>query len=180
MLELLVILASCALVAIVVWPAFGAYLILSASPLIVGMARGSIPLRPNEMLLLLVMTALGIRTVLLMLSGRHHPQCFDRIDRALLLLVLTGSVMPVLWALVRSQPLSTDDLLYSFVLIKYYAVFRVFRTTIVAQPQITVCLWLSMTSAFLASLVAVLQVLNLLGILEFLQTYYEQPFDSPA
>ncbi len=73
MLELLVILAGCALVAIVVWPAFGAYLILSASPLIVGMARGSIPLRPNEMLLLLVMTALGIRTVLLMLSGRRHP-----------------------------------------------------------------------------------------------------------
>lgn len=60
MLELLVILASCALVAIVVWPAFGAYLILSASPLIVGMARGSIPLRPNEMLLLLPKIFLGM------------------------------------------------------------------------------------------------------------------------
>jgi hypothetical protein len=107
-LELLVIQAGCAFVSIVVWPAFGAYLILSASPLIVGVARGSIPLRPNEMLLLLVMTALGIRIVLLMLSGRRDPHRFGRIDRALLLLVLTGSVMPVLCSLVRSQPLSTE------------------------------------------------------------------------
>ena len=180
MLGILVIIAGCAFVPTVMRPAFGAYLLLFATPLIAGVARGSIPLRPNEMLLLLVMAALATRVLLLMLSRRYHPGQFDRIDAALLALATAGSVMPVLWRLLRDLPLSVDDLLYSFVLIKYYALFRVFRASVVTVRQVTVCLWLSMTSAVLVAIVALLQVLNLFGVPEFLLTYYDLPYDTPT
>jgi hypothetical protein len=180
MLALLAIPVGCVFVAVLVRPAFGAYLLLFATPLIAGVARGSIPLRPNEMLLLVVMVALGVRILLLMLSRRYHPPRFDRMDWALLLLATTGSVVPILWRSVRSLPLSADDLLYSFVLIKYYALFRVFRATIVTVSQVTVCLWLSMTSAVLVAVVAMLQVLNLFGVPEFLLTYYDLPYNTPT
>ena len=89
-------------------------------------------------------------------------------DVALLLLATAGSVMPVLWRSLRDLPLSVDDLLYSFVLIKYYGLFRVFRASIVTVRQVTVCLWLSMASAVLVAVVALLQVLNLFGVPDFL------------
>lgn len=180
MLWVLAITGGCTFVTFVVWPAFGAYALLFVGPLIAGIARGSIPLRPNEMLLLLVTAAIGVRVLLLMLSRRYHPPQFDRMDGALLLLAVAGSVMPVLWRLVRSLPLSIDDLLYSFVLIKYYMLFRVFRASVLTVSQVSVCLWLSMISAVLVAIVAMLQVLNLLGIPEFLLTYYDLPFDSPT
>jgi hypothetical protein len=180
MLGLIVILAGCAFVAMVMRPVFGAFLLLFATPLISGVARGPIPLRPNEMLLLLVMAALAMRILLLMLARRYHPGRFDRMDVGLLLLAITGSVMPVLWRSLRNLPLSVDDLLYSFVLIKYYGLFRVFRASIVTVRQVTVCLWLSMASAVLVAVVALLQVLNLFGVPEFLLTYYDLPYDTPT
>jgi len=180
MLGFLIIPAVCVIIAISLRPALGAYLLLLASPLIVGIARGPVPLRPNEMLLLLVMAGLGARLILLMLSGTYRPPRFDRMDGALLLLVATGSVMPVVSCLLAGQPLSTDDLLYSFVLIKYYAVFRIFRSTILTVRQVMICLWISMASAAMAGAVAILQVGNLLGVPEFLLEHYDLPYDTPV
>ena len=62
------------LCAIIRWPAFAAYLLLFTTPLIVGISRGPIPLRPNETVLLIVLMALTARVLLLMLSQRCRCQ----------------------------------------------------------------------------------------------------------
>jgi hypothetical protein len=163
MIVLLGIAATAAFMAILLRPAIGAYLLLLATPLVAGLERGDIPLRPHEALLGLVLAALGTRSVLLMLSRRYEPPRFDRIDVALLLLVLTSSLIPVLWLVARSLSLSQDNLLYSMVMIKYYLLYRVFRGTIVTAAQTMTCLWLALTASVIEGAVAMLQVLHLTG-----------------
>ena len=178
MLGILGIAGSASFLAIIVRPTWGAYLLLFTTPLIAGIARGSIPLRPNEAILLLVLTAIGVRTVLLMLSRRYSPPRFDRMDVALLLLAGASSVLPLLWLVARGRSPSQDDLLYAVVLIKYYLLFRVFRSTIVTTTQVMTCLWVSMASAAVEAVVAILQVLNLFGVPALLNAYYDQPFSG--
>ena len=103
-------------------PLLGACLFLLANPLIVGIARGELGtvLRPNEVLLLFILVALGLRVLLLALCGRYRPPPFDGMDVALLGLVATGSALPVLLQEVRNLPPSLDDTLYAVVLVKYY------------------------------------------------------------
>lgn len=174
-------LASVLCVAAVIWrPALGAYLLLATTPALAGLARGSIPLRPNEMLLLLVLAALGLRNMLLMLCRHYRLPSLDQMDLALLGMVGASLVLPLVVCVVRGLTLTRDDVLYAMVLAKYYALYRVFRSTIVAEAQVRVCLWLSMCAAAVTSVVAVLQVLHLFGVAEFLMTYYDTPFEGFA
>ncbi|MFL5285621.1 MAG: hypothetical protein ACJ8AW_32755 [Rhodopila sp.] len=170
MIALLVIAAMAAFLAVLLRPAIGAYLLLLATPLVAGLGRGDIPLRPHEALLGLVLSALGVRAVLLMLSRRYEPPRFDQIDGALLLLVLTSSLVPVLWLVVRDLPLSQDDLLYATVMIKYYLIYRLFRGTIVTAAQAMTCLWAALSASVIEGALAILQVLHLTGGL--LDPYY--------
>ena len=78
MIALLSIAAMAAFLAVLLRPATGAYLLLFATPLVAGFTRGEVPLRPHEVLLGLVVSALGVRAVLLMLSRRYEPPRFDR------------------------------------------------------------------------------------------------------
>ena len=134
---------------IVARPEYGAYIILLANPLIVGIARGQLGsiLRPNEFLLAFVLIAICIRGVLLVHGHRRSFVAFDQFDTALLILVGAGSVAPVLWRNARGLTLSEDDLLYALVLLKYYALFRVFRSAISTTRQVEICLRLSVASA---------------------------------
>ena len=178
MMALVGIIASACFLAVILRPAFGAYLLLFVTPLIGGIGRGPIPLRPNEMLLLLVAAALAVRVVLLMLSRRYRTPRFDRMDAALLLLAATSSVLPVLWRIARDLPLTQDDLFYALVLIKYYVLFRVFRGTILTTVQVMRCLWVSMAAAAVEAMIGVLQVLNLFGVPGLLLAYYDPPFEG--
>jgi hypothetical protein len=180
MMAILGIVAGVCSVAIVFRPAIGSYLLLFTTPLIGGIARGPVPLRPNEMLLLLVAAALAVRVVLLMLSRRYRSPRFDRMDAALLLLAATSSALPVLWRMLRGLPLTQDDVLYSIVLIKYYVLFRVFRGTIVTTAQVMTCLWVAMAGAAIEAIIAVLQVLNLLGVPNLLHSFYDHPFEGES
>ena len=69
------VLGAALFAAIVCWPLLGAGLFLLANPLIVGIARGQLGtvLRPNEVLLLFILMALGLRVLLLALGGRYRP-----------------------------------------------------------------------------------------------------------
>jgi hypothetical protein len=173
-------LAATVFALIVFRPLVGACLFLLANPLIVGFARGEIGvvLRPNEVLLLFILAALGLRLLLLMLCGRYRMPRFDSMDIALLGLVATGSVLPVLWRAGRGLPLSTDDLLYAAVLVKYYALYRLFRGAVVDEAGVAACLRVSFISATVVAVVAILQVTNLLGVAQFLLAYYDQPFEG--
>ena len=178
MLGILGIVAIACFLAVVVRPVVGAYLLLFTTPLIAGVARGSMLVRPNEALLVVVACALSVRAVLLMLSRRYHPPRFDRMDMALLVLVASGSVLPMVWLAIRQQPVSQDDLLYAAVLIKYYVLFRVFRVTVVTTAQVMTCLWMSITSAVIEGLIAIFQVTKLFGVPAFLHAYYDQPYSG--
>jgi hypothetical protein len=175
-------LACIAFPIIVARPEYGAYIILLANPLIVGIARGQVDsmLRPNELLLAFVLIAVFMRGVLLAHAQRRSYVVFDQLDTALLVLIGAGSVTPVLWRYARGLTLSEDDVLYALVLLKYYALFRVFRSAITTTRQVEICLWLSMGSALIVAIVGLLQVGNLFGVPEFLLAYYDQPFEGHA
>ncbi len=142
---------------IVARPEYGAYIILLANPLIVGIARGQLGsvLRPNEFLIAFVLIAICVQAVLLVLGQRRSYVSYDRVDTALLLLVAAGSAVPVLWRYARGLTLSEDDLLYAVVLLKYYALFRVFRYAVTTRRQVEVCLILSIASALIVAVIGV-------------------------
>jgi hypothetical protein len=173
-------LACIAFPIVVARPEYGAYIILLANPLIVGIARGQLGsiLRPNELLIAFVLIAIIMRAVLLAYARRSSYVGFVQLDTALLVLIGAGSVTPVLWRYARGLTLSEDDVLYALVLLKYYALFRVFRSAITTTRQVEICLWLSLTSALVVAFIGLLQVANLFGVPEFLLSYYDQPFEG--
>jgi hypothetical protein len=173
-------LACIAFPILVARPEYGAYIILLANPLLVGIARGQLGsiLRPNEFLLAFVLIAICARSVLLARPQERSCASFDQLDTALLFLVGTGSVLPVLWRYGRGLALSQDDLLYALVLIKYYASFRIFRSAIKTTGQVTICLMISVATALIVAFVGLLQVSDLFGVPEFLLAHYDQPFEG--
>ncbi|MBI0535448.1 hypothetical protein D9599_07685 [Roseomonas sp. KE2513] len=168
--------------AVVRWPLLGACLFLLCNPLIVGIARGEFAMfmRPNEALLLFLLAAMAVRLLLLLLGGRLGPTAMDRMDVALLLLVLTGSVLPLLWQGARGVASSLDDALYAVVMVKYYALFRLFRAAVRDEQDVQICLRVALFAAAVVAVLAMLQVSHLLGVAEFLLTYYDQPFEGHA
>lgn len=163
-------------------PLLGACLFLFLNPLIVGIARGELgsELRPNELLLAALLGAMALRILLMMLAGRYRPAPFDRLDAALIALVVTGSLMPPLWRALRALPLSSDDFLYSAVLVKYYLLFRLFRGAVLDEAGAGVCLRVALASSALVAMIAILESLRLGGVAEFLHAHYDQPFSGSS
>jgi hypothetical protein len=177
-MPLVMLLALPVVVVVTLRPAFGAYLFLFANPLIVGIARGDpVPLlRPNELLLVLLIAALALRVPARVLSGNSLRPGGNALDVALLLLAVFGSLLPLVWRHVRSLPVSTDDFLYAVVLWKYLALYWFFRQSITTMRQVLLCLAASMAAGVIVATVAMLQVNNLLGVPELLHQYYDSPF----
>lgn len=174
------LLAAALFVTIVLKPQFGAYLFLITSPLIVGIGRGDIVpvLRPNEALLLLIVSALVTRAVLGVLAGNRSRLVPNPVDLAVVLLAVASSVLPLMARYGRGLPVSSDDILYAMVLWKYLALYLVFRGSISTPLQVAACLWLSMASATVVAVIAILQVNNLFGVPELLFRYYDNPFEG--
>jgi hypothetical protein len=169
-------------VAIVLRPQYAAYIYLLATPLIVGIARGdALPiLRPNEALLAVILLGLGCRAVLTMLQGKPYRFPVDGIDLIFILLAVCASALPLALRWGRGEPISSDDILYAIVLWKYYAIYRIFRESVTTEQQVGVCLWLSLASALIVALIAILQVSNLFGVPEFLFAHFDNPFQATA
>jgi hypothetical protein len=167
-------------VASIIKPQIVAYIFLFANPLIVGIARGEvIPLvRPNEMLLIFLLLAMATRGTISLLSGRPVTANVSRIDLGIVAMAVASSIIPVLVRMARGLPVTNDDLLYSLVLWKYYALYRLFRSTIAHPSQVRLCLAISTVSAAAVSLLAILQVENLFGVPQFLYDNYDQPFEG--
>ena len=167
--------AIVALVAtIAVLPVVAAYLLIATTPLVAGIDRGSaLPaLRPNEALLLLIGLAVCIRAVMTLRVPATARLRLSRLDVAILLLAVTSSVIPLAWLAVRGQPIERDDVLYALTIWKYYAVFCLFRGVVRNIAQVRTCLWLSMGSAALVAILAILQSLQRFGVAGFLAAHY--------
>jgi hypothetical protein len=173
-LALVGVAAATLIAAVCAHPPLGAYLLLLVTPLIAGMDRGmAIPLlRPSEALTLLVALGLllngGMRLVTV---GVRAPR-LRAVDATIVLMAVTGSVLPLLWMLARGNQITADDLQYSLLLWKCYGIYLVFRTAIRTERQVRRCLVLAMVSASIVGIVAILQSLELFGVPDLLSRYY--------
>lgn len=166
--------------AVVARPRWGAYLWLAVNPLVVGIARGNLfPLmRPNELLLVLILAALATRVLLVMLARQTYRLPVDRMDAALILLAATSSILPMALRYGRGLPVTGDDILYAVVLWKYYLLYRVFRDGVATTRQVGTCLRISMASGGLVAVIGMMQVAGLFGVAELLHAVYDQPFEG--
>jgi hypothetical protein len=168
------------LVAVSVYPALGAFLLIATTPLIAGINRGgAIPLvRPNEGLLMIVAAALSIRFVY-SVRARNATFRLSHLDLAMILLAITSSIMPLAWLKLRGLAIGHDDVLYSLMLWKYYAIFLIFRFAVRSVKQARICLWLSLLAASVVASLAILQSLGFGAVAHFLSTYYA-PYGNVA
>jgi murein biosynthesis integral membrane protein MurJ len=159
-----------------VWarPAVAAYLVITLTPLTVGISRGSaLPLiRPNEAIALLVGATLALRGLVRLRTGWRTWLQLDRVEVAMLLMAVTNSVIPLLWMMVRAEPISMDDLLYSLVLWKLLGLYSIVRFSVTTDSQVRRCLQLSVATACVVATVAIVQALGRFGVAGFLAHYY--------
>jgi hypothetical protein len=155
-------------------PPLAAYVVLAATPLLAGVERGAVlpVVRPNEALLGLVLAGLVLRGLVEVARGAPLDVRLRAVDRAIAALIVAGSILPLLWMVARGRHVTTDDVLFAWLLVKYAMVYAVVRVTIRTEAQVRLCLGLSMAAAAFVAVVAVLQSLGLLGVPGLLATYY--------
>lgn len=110
------VLAACALslaTAVAFRPVPAAYLWLAFTPLIVGIDRGVLfpLLRPNEALLLGLLSALAVRWLVLAVLRRAPRPRLTALDGWFAVLALTGSALPLLWTVAQGRSLGLDEFL---------------------------------------------------------------------
>lgn len=159
-----------------VWarPALAAYLVITLTPLTVGISRGSaLPLvRPNEAIALVVGATLAVRGLARLRAGQPVRLRVDRVEVAMLLMAVTNSVISLLWMMVRSHPISMDDLLYALVLWKFIGLYAIVRFSVTTERQVRRCVWLSVAAACVVGVLAILQSLGKFGVASMLAHYY--------
>jgi hypothetical protein len=156
-------------------PVLGVYVLVVSTPLIIGIERGQyLPgmLRPNEMVLAVVVVATAAHLAVRFARGQRLGLPFGRVDAAILGLAVTSSVLPLLWMVARGLPPELDDYLHAATFWKYYALFLVVRFGIRSVAEVRSCLWLSMAAAAVAAVVGILQALQLFGVEAFVGRVY--------
>lgn len=164
------------LLVVVVWmyPHVGAYLVIGITPLIVGINRGQLVpvLRPSEALAAVVGICLFARAGYLYARRGEIPFRLGRLDLALVLIPITGSIMPLINMWSRARPITEDDFLYALVPWKLLAIYLMIRLAVRTEAHVRVCLWVSMGAAVIVAVIAIFQALGLFGVTRILETYY--------
>jgi hypothetical protein len=170
------------LVGVILHPPLAAYLLLVFTPLLAGLDRGAgIPLlRPTEALAALVGCGLLIRAVLVALRSGVSPFRPSAIDIAILVLAITGSILPLLWMLARGVQVTTDDILYGLVLWKFFGIYLIFRSSVRTQRHVRTCLWIAMLTGVVVSVIAMLQALGVPPVTAFVTRYFSPLGDTQA
>ncbi|MFN2518920.1 MAG: hypothetical protein ABR604_07750 [Jatrophihabitantaceae bacterium] len=173
-LALVICLGLAVIACVSVRPALGGYLVIGLTPLTAGIDRGHVlpVLRPSEAIALAVGVALSARALLRWRSGAVSRSRLSRIERAIVLMALCSSVVPMLWLTARLQPITHDDLLYALVMWKYAGVYLIVRSSITTYRQAIWCYWLSVGAAVVVAGIAILQSLALFGVPRLLAAYY--------
>ena len=157
------------------WPALAAYLAVGLTPLTVSLSLGhalSI-IRPNEAIDVLVGAALAMRGIVMARTGQLPRIRLDKVELAMVLMAVSNSVVPLLWMMVRREPITQDDLLYALVMWKLLGMYLIVRVAVTTDEQVRRCLWLSVAAACVVALVAVLQSLALFGVPRLLAEFFE-------
>lgn len=163
------------------WPALAAYLVVVVTPLAVGISKGgALPLRPNEVLDVLVALGLAVAGTARLRTGRIPRLRLDGVEWSILLMAVFSSAVPLLWMTVRQQQISQDDLLYALVMWKLVGVYVIIRLGVRTGQQVRHCLWLSVAAASAVATVAIGQTLHLFGIAGLLRSYFAYSGSGPA
>jgi hypothetical protein len=175
--------ALAVVLAVALHPPAGAYLLLAATPLLAGLDRGLVlpVLRPHEALALLIAAGLVGHVALRAAArapARLHLQ-FGRVDAAILLLAVTGSILPLVDMAFRDRAIVLDDVFYALTVWKYYGVFLIIRTSITTQAQVRRCLWVALGAGAVVALVGLAQVLGAPGIGSITRHYDPESVNSP-
>jgi murein biosynthesis integral membrane protein MurJ len=163
-------------------PQFAAYLLIFLTPLIVGVNAASIiPLvRPNEALIPLFGAIIAARWLVLARTGRCQWPSINRLEVTLVALAVTSSILPLMMMVARQRAIDSDDLLYAIVLWKLLAEYVVVRCAVTTSEQVMRCLWLSMWSAWIVSVIGILQSLKLGFVTHLLVKYYTSADSTSA
>lgn len=173
-LTMAALVATVLVAAVAVHPPLAAYVLLGVTPLIVGIDRGSLLplLRPSEALAALLAAGLATNAIIRMSLGHRLRFRPTKVDAALALLAFAGSVIPILWMVVRAKAITADDALYALNLWKYFGVYLLVRSSIRSPDEVRRCLSISMGAASVVAVVAFLQALQVFGIPRLLASYY--------
>jgi hypothetical protein len=162
--------------AVATHPPVAAYLLLALSPVLAGLGRGGVVplLRPQEALAGLVGFGLVAHVAVRTFAGQRARlrSTFGSLDRALLALAVTGSIVPLIVMVVRDRPIVQDDVLYALQIWKYYAIFLIIRACIVTEQQVRRCLWIALCGSAVVALVAVLQVVHAPFVADHITRWY--------
>ena len=167
--------ALAVMTAVVVHPPIAAYALIGITPLVAGIDRGRVlpVLRPAEGLA--VVLAGGARSSVASwgLRSGHVPRLrLSRTDTSILLLAVTSSILPLAWMMARQLEITQDDVLYALMIWKYYGVYLIIRFSIRGEDEVRRCLWVSMMSASIVAVIAILQSLQLFGITRLLGSLF--------
>lgn len=185
-LTIALMVAAAVFIACYLHPPVGAVLIIVSSLLLVGIDRGSLlpVLRPSEAVIALAGSGIVLRVLFESLQSRRE-RIYDfaptnAVDWALASLVVTGSILPLGWMLVRGTEITADDLTYALQLWKYFLIYMCIRWSVRTQREVRQVLVAFLAAASLVAIVAILQSLSLFGVPGLLSTYFAPFQDSGA
>lgn len=146
---------------------------LGVTPLVVGIDRGAVLpwVRPNEVLLGLLLAGLAVGPLRRWWTGARRLPELHPLDLAVASLAVLGSVVPVLWLWGRGRAVEADDIAFALVLVKYAAVYVMFRLVTTTVPQRERLLVVAIGASAVVAVVGVLQALGVPGVAAALSPY---------
>jgi hypothetical protein len=161
-------------VVVAVHPPVAAYVLIGVTPLIAGIDRDRLVpvLRPAEVLAFVLAGGLCAGGLIRLRTGRLPHLRLTRTDLSILALAVTSSVLPLAWMVVRHVDVTQDDILYALMMWKYYGVYLIVRFSVRTWPEVRRCVWISMASAAVVAVLAILQALQLFGVARLLGGLY--------
>ena len=176
----LAVVATALIAVIAAWPFLGACIWLFVGPLVVGIARGdAVPFaRPNELLLLVAVLGVALNSWWRIAKGERVLPRLNSVDVGVLLLLVAGTILPLLVLYLRGSATTEDDLLYPLVFAKYTVLYFMFRVAVRSEAEVRQSLRLVLGAGTLVAIVAILQVNSLFGVPELLHQVYGDPFEG--
>ena len=144
---------------VVQYPPFAAWILVAGTPFIVGVPRNLyLPLlRPNEVFLIIVCFALGLRWLF---RSRQFSFKLNSFEMVIGLFAFAGSVLPLVFTYGRLRPLTNDDIFYSITLWKFVAIYAIVRIVIRTPAQVRELLWVTLLASCVIGFMAVLDSRN--------------------
>jgi hypothetical protein len=162
-------------VVVAIHPPVAAYTLLAITPLVVGLNRSTVvpALRVNEVVVLLAGAALIARGIVLWaIQARPTRFRLRKLEVALGALLVTGSILPIVWLGARGRAITRDDVLYALVLWKLVATYFVIRAAVRSEQHVRKCLWISFASVSVVAVIGIGQALEVAPITSFVARFF--------